>query len=279
MNCETCQTELEDLLYGELNVARTAALTEHLSGCNDCRARQATLEHEQNLFAQYYEQNALEPSDEMWTAIHARIKDNGAPAAPAPTDWKAKLQGFFLPLLAPAMLRQAGLAALLVLVSVGVTALYFSRRNEEKQAVAVNPSPSPRATLSATPEPTAPPPQATPRPLASGKSLALQVPKAERKPAAAQPLNENELLTQQIAKAAREYQGAIRLLERTIAKRKTELDEGTIQQFEGSLALIDASIAASRQALQAHPNDPTAARYLLTAYSKKVELMQEIAMR
>ncbi len=281
MNCETCQTELEDLLYGELNVARTAALTEHLSGCNDCHARQVALEHEQSLFAQYYQQNALEPSDEMWQAIHVRIKDDAAPAG-LQTDWKAKLQGFFLPLLTPALLRQAGLAILLVLVSVGLTTLYFSRGNEKQPVAEVNSSPLPSSIPSApaaTPVPTVPAQAATPRPPESGKLLALQAPKAERKPAASQPLDENEALTQQIAKATREYQGAIRLLERTIAKRKTELDEGTIKQFEGSLAMIDASIAASREAMQAHPNDPTAARYLLTAYSKKVELMQEIAMR
>ena len=125
------------------------------------------------------------------------------------------------------------------------------------------------------------PPQATPRTTEEAKPLPTSKKsfKAEPKPAATPRLSEDEAVALQIAKATREYQGAIKLLEHTIAKRKPELDENAVRQFESSLAMIDASIAASRQAMQAHPNDPTTARYLLAAYSKKVELMQEIAMR
>jgi hypothetical protein len=179
------------------------------------------------------------------------------------------------------MLRQAGFAALLILVSVGLTTLYFSTRKVENNVATTTPSPT------ATPTTPAPQTQSTPQPTPApsvNDSVKPQLaslkpaPKAEVKLAPKQ-LTEDEILSQQIAKATREYQSAIHLLERTIAKRKTQLDEGTIKQFEGSLAMIDASIAQSRQALRAHPNDPTAARFLLAAYSKKVELMQEIAMR
>ncbi len=269
MNCETCKTELEDFCYGELNAARLVAINEHLSGCHDCRAMRSALERENALFAEYYEQNALEPSDELWQAIHARIKPE---AAQLPSGWSAKLRNWFAPLLVPAMLRQAGFAALLVLISVGLTALYFSTRkvaNNDMVEVKATPTPSVTAT------PAAPNLQEGIK-----QQLALiKAPKPASKPPAPTKLSDDELLAQQIAKAAREYQGAIRLLERTIANRKTQLDEGTIKQFEGSLAMIDASIASSRAALRAHPNDPSAARFLLSAYSRKVELMQEIAMR
>lgn len=282
MNCQICQTELEDLLYGELDAMRAAAITEHLSVCSDCRRVQMALERENEIFAAFYEQTALEPADEMWQAIHARIKDNVEQAASLQSGWKARLRNFFVPLLAPVMLRQVGLAALLVLVSVGLTALFFSMRNNENEVAVVSPSPTPSAISSPRPAPSETP-KATSTPdvkEAEKPQPALsKVPKAESKPAVTPKLSENELLMQQIAKATREYQGAIKLLERTIARRKTELDEATIKQFEGSLAMIDASIAASRQAMQTHPNDPTPARYLLAAYSKKVELMQEIAMR
>ncbi len=278
MNCEICTTQLEDFLYGELDATQRASLAQHLSVCADCRALQATLEHENELFAQYYEQNALEPSDELWQTIHARIQSDAGQTNREASGWAAQWRNWFAPLLAPALLRQAGFAALLVLLSVGLTALYFSTRKVENHvAVEVTPTPSPAATPTAT----EPPKQATPAPSLQ-ESVRPQV--AALKPAVPKPvaptkLTEDEVLSQQIAKASREYQSAIKLLERTIAKRKTQLDEGTIKQFEGSLAMIDASIASSRQALRAHPNDPTAARFLLAAYSKKVELMQEIAMR
>ncbi|HEX4947667.1 MAG TPA: hypothetical protein VFZ34_13435 [Blastocatellia bacterium] len=285
MNCETCQFELEDFLYGELDVARRTGVAEHLSVCADCRALQATLERENEWFAQYYEQNALEPSEEMWQAIHARIQADAPQTNHATSGWTAQWRTWFAPLLAPALLRQVGFATLLVMVSVGLTALYFSTRNgENKVALEVKSTPSPTPT----PNATAAPKQVTPAPNVPAPKLqesvrpqvaSLKPQKTDSKQAAPQKLTEDEALAQQIVKATREYQGAIRLLERTIAKRKSALDEGTIQQFEGSLALIDASIASSREALRAHPNDPTAARFLLAAYSKKVELMQEIAMR
>lgn len=277
MNCETCTTELEDFLYGELDTVRIVTINEHLSVCDDCRARQTALQRENELFAAYYEQNALEPSDELWQAIHTRVKPE---AARLQSGWSAKLRNWFAPLLVPAMLRQAGFAALLVLLSVGLTALYFSTRNvENNNVVEVKATPTPSGTAT----PAAPERQPTPAPnlkeSVKQQLASVKAPKLSPKSPAPTKLSDDELLTQQIAKASREYQGAIRLLERTIAKRKTQLDEGTIKQFEGSLAMIDASIVSSREALRAHPNDPSAARFLLSAYSRKVELMQEIAMR
>lgn len=273
MNCQTCQSELEDLLYGELAPVRQTALHEHLSVCVDCRAVQTALERENELFAQYYEQTAIEPSNEMWQAIHVRLQSERMPSA----GWRENLRNFFVPWLAPAMLRQVGFAALLILLSVGLTTLYFSARKEERQTAGLTPTPGPLSTAT----PRAMPAPATPRPAESVKPLpptnrAIQ---AAPKPTAPPKLSEEAAVALQIAKATHEYQSAIKLLERTIAKRKPELDENAIRQFDSSLAMIDASIAASRQAMQAHPNDPTAARYLLAAYSKKVELMQEIAMR
>jgi anti-sigma factor RsiW len=281
MNCQTCQSDLEELLYGELDRSWEIALHEHLSVCAECRAQYTALEQEQEIFAQFYEQNALEPTDDLWQAIHERIKPESAPAESVPSKWTTKLRDWFAPLLAPAMLRQAGFAALLILVSVGMTVLYFStRKAENQQVVEVKSTPmqSPPATPEVAPQPTPAPSVSAPDLKAAVKPQVATL-KAEIKHTARLKLSEDEALAQQIAKASREYQGAIRLLERTIAKRKTQLDEGTVKQFEGSLAMIDASIASSREALRAHPNDPAAARFLLSAYSKKVELMQEIAMR
>lgn len=275
MNCHTCQSELEELLYGELSTLRQMAINEHLAGCAACRTALAALERENELFAQYYEQTAIDPSDAMWQAIHGRLQDEAKPS-PART-WQETLHGFFVSLLAPAMLRQAGFAALLILLSVGLTALYFSSRKEGTQVAEIRPTPS----IVPTATPSAALPPATPRPVESAKPQPTtnRVVKAEPKPAATPKLSEDAAVTLQIAKATHEYQSAIKLLERAIAKRKPELDDTAVRQFESSLAMIDASIAASRQAMKAHPNDPTTARYLLAAYSKKVELMQEIAMR
>lgn len=288
MNCEECQIELEDLLYGELDPARATPLHAHLTACAECRAAQASLEREAEIFASYYEQTAAEPGEEMWEAIRARIHE-GPQAAPRAglfehlSEWLST--GLFGSRLTPAMLRQAAFAVLLVTLSVGATVLYFKFKDASGSQVAVaNPTPTPSATPSATPRPA--PPVATPR---INEALKSQLAEKRIQPAPVAPAtskrneprlqSESEIINAQVARAVREYQGAVKLLARAVEKRKSELDPNAVAQYESSLALIDESIAASRRALNENPTDPTAARFLLAAYSKKVELMQEIAMR
>ncbi len=54
--------------------------------------------------------------------------------------------------------------------------------------------------------------------------------------------------------------------------------KGAAQNLHG-LTLIDDSINASRRALRERPDDPAAGQFLLAAYAKKLDLMQDIAMK
>ncbi len=273
MNCTICQNELEDFLYGELDAAQQAVLNSHLSTCANCQAELSAIKQEHQFFKSFYEQNSLEPSNEMWAAIHARIKEETNK-----TSWKVRVLDLLAPVLMPSMLRQIGVAALLVMVSVGLTSLYFSTRKTAGEVI-VKGSPAPEtAHNQPTPAPELPAENKLPIEIVKAKNPTKLTSKPALKTAAPQ-VNDDELLTRQIAKAGREYQSAIKLLNRAIAKRQNEFDPGTRLQYQASLELIDKSIASSRQALQQHPNDPSAAQFLLAAYSKKVELMQEIAMR
>jgi glycerol-3-phosphate cytidylyltransferase-like family protein len=86
-------------------------------------------------------------------------------------------------------------------------------------------------------------------------------------------------MNRQIARAEREYQKAIRMVDQAIAKQRDRLDPELIKQYESSLALLNDSIAASRRALRERPDDPIAGQFLLAAYAKKLDLMQDIAMK
>lgn len=285
MNCEQCQIELEDFLYGELSEKRTQELRGHLTNCAECRAVQASLEREAEIFSAYHEQNALEPGDEMWQAIRLRIHEE--PLTSPSTNFFGKLKewfsvGIFGSLLTPAMFRQVAFALLLITLSVGATIIYFKLKGEQNnpQQIAVGPTQTASPTASAQPTPT--PTIETPKTEETTKSQIVRnnirttpTPKAIEKHAA----SESEIINAQVARAVREYQGAVKLLERAVDKRKQDLDQNAMAQYEKSLALIDESISASRRALREHPDDPSAARFLLAAYSRKVELMQEIAMR
>ncbi|MBP6823641.1 MAG: hypothetical protein KA368_18980, partial [Acidobacteria bacterium] len=77
----------------------------------------------------------------------------------------------------------------------------------------------------------------------------------------------------------REYKNAIKLLDQAVAKRRSGIEPEAFKKYESSLALIDSSIAQSKRALRELPNDLVAGQFLLAAYARKVELMQEIAMQ
>ncbi len=271
MNCERCQNELEDFLYGELTGRLAAEVRQHLAGCMGCEAERDRLESENALFAEFYEQTAIDPAAETWEAIRSRIAPELVQQVrkEKPSRWQA----MFGWLLVPSLARQAALAILLIAVSVVATMWLMRRDDKDRSVVAVNPSP------------TASPQSATPEPTPMPKNELAQVepvkpkPQTPREVVPARQLSDNELLAQQLVRAEREYQSAIKLLDRAVAKRRIEIEPEAFKKYESSLALIDSSIAQSKRALRELPNDTAAGQFLLAAYARKVELMQEIALQ
>lgn len=285
MNCERCQTELEDFLYGEVGQARSAEIRAHLSACAACSAARAELEHENEVFARFYERTAIEPAAEMWQAIRARIGEESLSQSRIEhqTGWLERLRaGTFGWLLAPALLRQVAFAILLIALSVVVTTIYLKRGERGEKNLAgggakTTPTPAPQPSLAPAPAPS------PSNELAGGNEKTRPTPKANQ-PAVDRVvpkplLTDQELMNRQVARAEREYQKAVRMLDQAISKRRNTLDPALVKEYEASLALIDNAIATSRRALRERPDDPTAGQFLLAAYAKKVELMQDIAMK
>ncbi len=278
MTCERCKAEIEDFLYGELSEARATEVRAHLASCSACALEREALERENEIFSSYYEQTALEPSPEMWEAIRSRIN-----LGPVMQEQGRRSGGFWANLmnagalawlLRPSVLRQTAFALILIALSVTATTLFLkhsSERGKGSVVVVTTPTPQPTITPAPIPSPTVDIVRDTPSP---GRTRAVQRPVQPVK-----QLTDQEMLNQQIARAEREYQNAIEMLDRAIVKRKDSFDPELIKQYESSLALIDDSIATSRRALRARPNDLAAGQFLLAAYARKVELMQDIAMR
>ncbi len=270
MNCERCQAELEDFLYGELAEGQTAAVRAHLAACAACAQTRAALAHEHEIFAQYYEQTALEPAPETWQAIQARLHNDAITQAAAPA--KASFMAGLLAWLSGAVVvRQVAFALALIVVSVAATTYYFKTQQNKDHLVAraSSPTPVPRVTPQATPVADEQPA----RQVLVNNELRAPV----KAPLKLPKLSETQLIQNQIARAEREYQGAIKLLDRVIARHRGEFAPGLLQQYQSSLALIDNSIAESRRALRSGPADAASGQFLLAAYAKKLELMQEIA--
>ncbi len=80
-----------------------------------------------------------------------------------------------------------------------------------------------------------------------------------------------------IARAEKEYEKAISLLSDIVEKRKASLDPQLIAELEKNLKAIDENITVTRKAFREHPSDPEYALYMLAAYARKVDLLQEVA--
>ena len=85
---------------------------------------------------------------------------------------------------------------------------------------------------------------------------------------------QNALLA--IRRAEGEYQEAIRILTALAEERKASLKPELVRELNQNLHAIDQAIASTRKAYQAHPNDPELALYMLWAYARKVELLQDL---
>jgi len=254
MNCEKCRDEMDDYLSGDLDRASSVRVRTHLESCPECSMALDDLERENRLYAEFFDQTAVEPVPGSWTAIRDRIRQESVKPSVFSSlmAWLAR----------PMVLQQAAFAVVLVVLSVAIT-LYFVRRTDERPpAVAVDVKPQPVKVVEPTPTVT---PEVAPAPRRS-----------ERR---SRPVSEKDLLAAQVERAEREYLGAIRLLDRAIARRRDEIDPDVLRHYEASLALIDQSIESSRMAFRENRTDLNASSFLIAAYSRKVELMQDIALR
>jgi anti-sigma factor RsiW len=286
MNCERCKNELEDFLYGELGEARGAEVRAHLADCAVCSDLRDEIERENEIFGRFYEQTSIEPAAETWEAIRARINSAAGEQAQigGARGWLEGLRaGAFGRLLAPATLRQAAFAALLVALSVAATTIYLKRGADNAEMLArggeqATPTQAPRQGATPIPSPSSDIASVDAKPNNVAPATKGVQPSNNRV-APPRQLTDQELMNRQIARAEREYQKAIRLLDQAIAKQRDRLDPALIKQYESSLVSIDNSIDASRRAFRERPDDPIAGQFLLAAYAKKLDLMQDIAMK
>lgn len=286
INCNKCRTELEDFLYGELSESRSTEIRSHLSGCESCAALRTELERENEIFADFFEQTAIDPSEELWQSIRTRIGNE--PVKQKNPGWLGRLfNGEVLALfLSPAVLRQAAFAVILIALTVMATVFYLKRNASQAQLVAQNHSEQAK-TPQSTVVPVVPVVKESGNPAepATGQIDQPPEPRPMVIPAVNRPappvgeVSERDLISRQIRRAENEYRGAIRMLDRAIARRSDTFDPELIRQYQSSLALIDDSISQSRLALRRTPDDAAAGQFLLAAYARKVELMQDIAMR
>jgi len=277
MECKELLNLLEEWMDAELAGKICGELEEHLKSCSACRALQGELQRERALYASFSQTRAgYEPSPALWAGLERELRV-GRVARKENVWWKwvhSIRRGISLPRLSPA------LALLLLVLAVGVTVFFmrgFRLPQEMEVEVGRNTPPESRKTGATSPETSS---RVGKDPTGQLTVPSGQIPVAPAKTAKATPLKRTtKSLTPRelIRRAERDYLAAISLLERDMKKRPAPLDPQVEEPFKMALATIDRTILETRNALRGKAEDPVAAHYLLAAYAKKVELLEEMA--
>ena len=299
MRCEVCRPLLEPYFDGELDEATATLVGLHLAGCETCARAHARLEREQELFLSLGCEAA--PAPTFWTEIEVKLagEKKAYPSAPQAAPRRlyhalATLEGFRL---TPA------LAAALVLVTTAGTVgvmRYLGRRDAYRSlpTAALRPKGPSVPEISNAQLPSAPSDSGSSGITAAGatasKREASEVVRPSRSkvrgPRVAMASGNITRLRpgpgvgslrdspdELIREAERKYVAAIALLSRDVRRRRPQLDPASAARLERTLAALDRNIEETRRALREHPDDPLAARYVLAAYDKKVQLLRAVA--
>jgi len=312
MNCEEGRPLLEEYFDGELAGAAAARVAAHLSACASCAALYESLGREQEFYLSAEPEAATAAT--LWAGVSARLEAERGGGGRVARLWRAArgraaVAAFGAPRFSPALTAAAVLAA--VLLTAGVMKYLDAGRQTPSGPAAARQGAadtSPGAGGAASP---ASNPGAAAPDIAAGaanddargdgarrarvEGAAAPTPAAvvvgeQRRPFAPavadvgrrartrpEDLRRVETPDELVREAERKYVAAIALLARDVRRRRPALDSGEAARFERTLAAVDRAIAETRRAARSRPADPVAAQYMLAAYSKKVDLLRDMA--
>jgi hypothetical protein len=289
MTCDECLLLMEDDLDAELDRRTAGLLAAHLAACSSCAKEHRTLCREREVYAQYSRDVEVTPA--LWAAVSTRLERDRK--SPRFTPWRSLREWVAAVIVVPRFTPV--LTASLILVAIGTTAVVMRivnlRQNEAKGPVGsqqakrdnrepLQPAiPTPGSTLErGAVKLEAHPPASQGLSIRKFNSQAESSSRVPRKKAAVAPRGrQTPTVEELVAQAEQKYLAAIAILSRDVKKRDTKLEPALRARFEETLVVIDRTIADTRQAVGQRPTDPEAVRYMLTAYAKKVEVLQEMA--
>jgi hypothetical protein len=283
MKCDVCQSNIEDYFDGEAGGKLTASVTAHLSGCKDCSMLFQEMKQEQELYARY--QRDVDVTPALWAAVEARIKLDKA--APRTRSLGERLSGMFGGMLQTPRFSPA-FAAALVIVAIGATIVVMnllnSRVSDTNQA-SLNGNRSGEIARSGSDNANSAP---VTKENGSGQPSIAAEPEGDKKRPAPAYEEKKQLVAkrsappkvtpdQLVREAQQKYIAAIAILSRDVNNRRSHIDPMVLARFDSALSDIDRTIQETRRAVREHPDDPIALQYLLAAYSKKVDVLRDMA--
>lgn len=248
---------------GELSSTEAANVAAHLSACAQCAEAVRIIEAENLIVAEGLtaEFSAAVPTDRLRARLNIAVAAMENPRVPAASQssWRAAFESLF-------SIRSLAYAAVVIAVLfAGVFGfVYFNRENAP-------------AIIAAQTVPSLGLPINTER-ISLEETPAAPAKKFERMPAVAARSKQQPSLPEAMSLAWQEsqYTSAIATLNEAI-KIQEPLRPALRVEYEYKMAVINDTIATTRDVARRKPNDPQAAQVVLTAYQSKLDLLNEIA--
>jgi anti-sigma factor RsiW len=262
MTHEQAVERLDDFASGELPDIERVQVQRHLDACAGCRDEVAELRT--LLAAAAGLPRGIAPSRDLWASIAPRLEPR-ADIAPVEETRVIPLAPRRRPWQPPRWALQAAAAVVLVVGSSTLTRWWTAQHPQAGGRVAQG---LPPVEVRRTGEPAT---GGETRPAAPGGQ---QAPTA---PVHATPNTAEAPATALVAfrPAERDYQRAIRDLQRVLETRRSQLAPETVETLERNLTIIDAAIAESRAALERDPNSRELTRMLTATYDAKVKMLRQ----
>jgi hypothetical protein len=236
MRCYRVRRFIEDYHYGELEDRQAAKVAAHLRACEGCRRVLALLEREARIY-EAYEAKTESALDIVSEKWRGAIGTTEGQIAAAKVRDARRCEARRLSGILPASPWVRQALAAALLVAVSVSAtLFIVERQRAKETAGMQ--------------------QESVAVAGSEKSL--------------------EAALESIQRAEQEYLNAIQQLNAIVERQKPTLDPRSVAELQINLRMIDEYIAATRKAYYAHPTDADLALLMLAAYSRKVELLQDL---
>lgn len=301
MRCEDVQPKVEDYFDGELDEETNDLVAQHVSACASCAGLYKKLEGEQELFLRY--ECDAQPAPDFWDNVMARaVAENTTRSSRPLSILRGWLSGAFGNFNAPRF--SPSLTALIVVVAIGITIGVMRFINSRESATqtadlsqnegvpprvssplpdeAVRPASPPKGDETgeqgSVPGDGSEPPQLVKNVVGRKGRLVLAASRGNNGRLNPNPSTSTRQPTSDelVREAEQKYVEAIAMLSRDVNRRRSRLDAETTARFEQTLAAVNRTIADTRRAVRRHPGDPLAAKYMLTAYAKKVDVLREM---
>lgn len=273
MNCIDIGT-LQAFLDGELNLDRSAEVSEHLDTCDTCTLLLAEAESEEAVVmpALAREFDSLVPTQRLWTKINDHIETEKRERP-----WYKKLGAVALTLLARPSFAVATAALLFVVIGGG---FWFTKQPvaEELASAAKAVSSKPVTALAKTqddPKTTEPTTaEFNDMPQASVRHRTVRAAYA-----ASEPVRVSDVATV-TDPAQQNYESTIAGLSKSLQGQKDSVMAVSERiAFERDMALVNDSIAKMRAQVRKDPKDVSARQVLYSSYQNKIDLLNSVSQK